>query len=270
MVCKDLVCVSLYDTKPVYILSNCCDGIRWIKKERKVFSKEKGKEVIITFYRLNVIEYYNYNMGSVDLADQLWNHYRYDTACHRNRKWWWSIWWWAFQGLLTNSYIVYSLYHRLHDSKKIISHYDYIKAIALAWIEPALHRPKPPLQGGIIQTTTRKRTRYNSDTSTISPISYSDSQTASFDQKHNVRVTESNLHPNTGKLSCRLRTDIQHIPVASKSKRARCQLHRWASGKEVMSCVMTCLICGVDLCLQCYSLFHKEANLVDFRCQIAN
>ena len=75
MVCKDLVCVSLYDTKPVYILSNCCDGIRWIKKERKVFSKEKGKEVIITFYRLNVIEYYNYNMGSVDLADQLWNHY---------------------------------------------------------------------------------------------------------------------------------------------------------------------------------------------------
>ena len=158
MVCKDLVCVSLYDTKPVYILSNCCDGIRWIKKERKVFSKEKGKEVIITFYRLNVIEYYNYNMGSVDLADQLWNHYQYDTAWHRNRKWWWSIWWWAFQGLLTNSYIVYSLYHRLHDSKKIISHYNYIKAIALAWIEPALHRPKPPLQGGIIQTTTRKRT----------------------------------------------------------------------------------------------------------------
>ena len=27
IVCKDLVCVLLYDTKPVYILSNFCDGI---------------------------------------------------------------------------------------------------------------------------------------------------------------------------------------------------------------------------------------------------
>ena len=75
-------------------------------------------------------------MGNVDLEDQLRNHYRYSYKWHRNRKLWWAIWWEGFQFLLTNSYIIYCKYHRMLDSKDEISHNDYIKYIALAWINP--------------------------------------------------------------------------------------------------------------------------------------
>jgi hypothetical protein len=81
-------------------------------------------------------------MGNVDLADQLQNHYRYDSVWHRNRKWWWAIWWWGFQTLLTNSYVLYKKYHKMIDSKAAVNHYDFIKEIALAWINPEIHWPK--------------------------------------------------------------------------------------------------------------------------------
>ena len=34
-VCSDLVCLSVYDTKPVYILTNACSEITLTKKEKK-------------------------------------------------------------------------------------------------------------------------------------------------------------------------------------------------------------------------------------------
>ena len=138
-VSKDLVSVSLYDTKPVYFLSNACQELKWIEKERKVFDPKQKKTVRMPFYRLNIIDFYNHNMGNVDLADQLRNHYRYDSSWHRNRKWWWAIWWWGYQVLLTNSYVLYLKFHKMHDSKNFYSHYDYIKQKSLAWINPELH-----------------------------------------------------------------------------------------------------------------------------------
>ena len=145
-VSKDLVSVSLYDTKPVYFLSSACQELKWIKKEKKVFDPKQKKTVQMPFYRLNIVDFYNHNMGNVDLADQLRNHYRYDSSWHRNRKWWWAIWWWGYQVLLTNSYVLYLKFHKMHDSKNFYSHYDYIKQISLAWINPELHWPKKIVQ----------------------------------------------------------------------------------------------------------------------------
>ena len=144
---SDLVCISVYDTKPVYILTNACSEISWTKKERKVWSKGRNEFVVGHFHRLNVIEFYNYNMGNVDLADQLRNYYRYDTQWHRNRKWWWAVFWWSFQVLLTNSYIMYRKYHQIHLSDKYLSHYDYIKQVALSWIDPKAYGPRAITQG---------------------------------------------------------------------------------------------------------------------------
>ena len=62
------------------ILSSACEEIKWIEKKRKVFDPNEKKPVDIPFYRLNIIDFYNYNMGNVDLADQLRNQYRYDSA----------------------------------------------------------------------------------------------------------------------------------------------------------------------------------------------
>ena len=90
-VVKDLVSVSCYDTKPVYMLSNACENISWVKKERDVHDPSKNKKFKLPFYRLILIDFYNHNMGNVDLAHQLRNHYRYDSLWHRNRIWWWAI-----------------------------------------------------------------------------------------------------------------------------------------------------------------------------------
>ena len=69
--CKDLVVVSMYETKPVYLLSNAWEKIQWTNKERKLRNNEKGKKVDAPFYRLNLINEYNMGMGNVDTADQL-------------------------------------------------------------------------------------------------------------------------------------------------------------------------------------------------------
>ena len=69
--CKYLVVVSLYDTKPVYLLSIICENIQWTKKEQKLWNNEKGKKVDAPFYRLNLIDEYNMGMVNVDQADQL-------------------------------------------------------------------------------------------------------------------------------------------------------------------------------------------------------
>ena len=98
---------------------------------------------MIYFYRLNVIDFYNYNMGNVDIANQLRNVYRHNMQWHRNQKWWWEIWWWGFQCLLTNLYIAYVRYHKMHDSTtNYVLHYKYIKSVALAWIEPEVYWPE--------------------------------------------------------------------------------------------------------------------------------
>lgn len=41
------------------------------KERKKVYDAQKKKTVKMPFYRLNVIDFYNKNMGNVDLADQL-------------------------------------------------------------------------------------------------------------------------------------------------------------------------------------------------------
>ena len=69
--CKDLVVVSLYDTKSVYLLSNAWKKIQCTKKERKLWHNEKGKNVDAPFYRLNLIDEYNMGMGNIDQAYQL-------------------------------------------------------------------------------------------------------------------------------------------------------------------------------------------------------
>ena len=265
-ICKDLVSISLYDTKPVYFLTNSCAEIKWISKTKKVYDASKKKTINMQFPRLNVVDFYNNNMGNVDLADQLRNYYRIDTSWHRNRKWWWSIWWWGFQVLLTNSYIAYKKYHLFLDSDKILTHYDFIKAIALSWINREQYWPKEQTKkikrkpdDNQIMTRQKKRVEF-------------ESLSSSSNNSKCIRINDSTLHPVSGKLNCRLNTSVQHFPEEPKTKRPRCALHRWARGREegeVMKQVLTCSVCRVNLCISCFNIFHKEANLLDRKDAIA-
>ena len=259
-VCKDLLAVSIYDTKPVYFLTSATSQLYWMKKERKVYDPKTKTTFKMPFYRLNIIDFYNNNMGNVDLADQLRNVYRYDSSWHRNRKWWWAIWWWAFQLLLTNSYVLYCKYHKMIDSKQAVSHYDYIKQVALAWINQEEYWPKKqkvasrkrPTQEPIRVTRGRKKL----DTGSMS-VSSNNSKC------HGIK--NESLHPTNGKYSCRLNMSVQHFPEGPKTKRARCALHKWSrdqQGPEVFSSVVLCSVCRVHLCLSCYKLFHTEADII--------
>ena len=212
-VVKDLVSVSVYDTKPVYFLSNACEEITWTEKEKKVYDSTKQQTFKLPFYRLNIIDFYNKNMGNVDLADQLRNHYRYDSVWHRNRKWWWAIWWWGFQLLLTNSYILYQKYHRMIDSKSAVSHYDYIKEIALAWVNQELYWPKKIT----IQKKRKGTTQDDGKRKTRNAIRALDYESQSSSQKA-TPFNDKTLHP-TGKLSCRLTTSVQHFPECTTISR---------------------------------------------------
>ena len=42
---------------------------------------------------------------------------------------------------------MYRKYHQIHLSDKYLSHYDYIKQVALSWIDPKAYGPRAITQG---------------------------------------------------------------------------------------------------------------------------
>ena len=83
--CPDALCCSVYDTKPVHILSTAAETIEWILKQRKVWSAEEKETVLMNFLRLNLFDDYNDNMNNTNISDQLRNNYRMDYWI-RNKK----------------------------------------------------------------------------------------------------------------------------------------------------------------------------------------
>ena len=137
---KGLVALSLYDSKPFYLISNSCEYVKWKKKKRKVYHKQLKKMVQVPYFCLNIVDDYNMHMNSVDRADQLRGVYRWDTFM-RKRKWWWSILFWVMQMLQTNAFVAYCKYMKLHDQTPI-THLEFCKQIALAWLDPYNNWPK--------------------------------------------------------------------------------------------------------------------------------
>ncbi len=146
--CPELLCVSVYDTKPVNFLSMSADSVRWIRKERKAFNPDRNKEENIKFLRLNINDDYNNYMGSVNLADQLRNTYCMDHWMQQ-RKWWRSAFLWGVGVLLTNAYLCYRSFHKKEGTLpgNVLSSYEFRRAIALDWMDPSEDkRPKSALR----------------------------------------------------------------------------------------------------------------------------
>ena len=76
--CPDLFACSVYDTKPVHMLSTTEESMYWVVKKRKVWSAVHREIREMGFLRLNFIDNYNNNMNGADVADQLRNQYRPD------------------------------------------------------------------------------------------------------------------------------------------------------------------------------------------------
>jgi hypothetical protein len=101
-VCPNLFAVTVYDTKLVHILSTAAHCVEWIVKEKKVWSDQLINKALMKYLRLNVIDDYNNNMNSTDIADQLHGSYRPDRWM-RQRKWWWAFFIWVIGVASVNS-----------------------------------------------------------------------------------------------------------------------------------------------------------------------
>jgi len=130
-----ILCSSLYNVKPFYMMSTVSSEIKWKKLHMSLFDKYSHKKVQVPFYRLNFADEYNAKMGKVDIGDQLRNYYRFDHWM-RKRKWWRSFWMWDFGMLLTNSYILYLTFYSMHGLTANLSHYTFCCEVAKAWINP--------------------------------------------------------------------------------------------------------------------------------------
>jgi hypothetical protein len=114
--CPDLFAVSVYDTKPVHILSTVAECVEWIVKERKVWDTTIQRKAMMKYLRLNVIEDYNQHMNSTDIADQLRGSYRPDRWM-RQRKWWWAFFIWGIGVAGVNAYKIYEVIYAEEAAK---------------------------------------------------------------------------------------------------------------------------------------------------------
>jgi hypothetical protein len=106
--CPDLLAASVYDIKPVHVLSMALECVEWNVKQKKVWCEKEKKKAFVKFLCLNMIDEYNHQMNSVDMGDQLRGVYHPDHWM-RMRKWWWAIWLWGLGVARTNAYKIYKV-----------------------------------------------------------------------------------------------------------------------------------------------------------------
>ena len=210
------------------------------------------------FLRLNVNDNYNNNMGGCDIADQLHNCYHFDHWM-RKCKWWWSFFFWAIGVLLVNTFVAYKA--SMHQKGKVpMSHYQFRKAIALAWIDPAMYWPNRMKRrdGGENSTNNSTTTGTTTGTTANSTMGRSTStesrgnvtlrsRTASewmasstsigeycSHKKKAAEVNDNSLCPRTGTYKNRLSiSQGGHTLQQSDAKRPQCALHLWSNKTKV-------------------------------------
>lgn len=131
----EVICASYYDEnaeKPFHMMTNVVEGIEVIEIKRKCFSTATMKHFYVTILRLSLAHIYNNNMNSVDIADQLRNHYRPDGLWLRNRKWWWSVMLWCLGQAVVNGYMDYKRTCERERSKPM-THLEFQEQVATAW-----------------------------------------------------------------------------------------------------------------------------------------
>jgi hypothetical protein len=116
--CPDLFAVSVYDTKPVHILSTAAECVEWIVKEKEVWSNRIKKKAMMKYLRLIIIEDYNMNMNLTNIADQLRGSYWPDQWM-RQRKWWWAFFIWSIGVAGVNAYKIYEVLYDKDNAKKM-------------------------------------------------------------------------------------------------------------------------------------------------------
>jgi hypothetical protein len=173
--CPDLLCCSVYDTKPVHMMSTIAEKVEWIEMTRDVYSQELKCVVPMKYLRLNMIDDYNHRMNSVDLADQLRNCYRFN-HWFRNRKWWWAIFLWAVGVAATNAYKMYCAVYDEERAKHEVglprkwTHLEFL----LELIDDFFGCPQTSTDRSVVTTASSSRTRHGSTYSSADSANQND------------------------------------------------------------------------------------------------
>ena len=274
--CPNLVVSSIYDTKPVHFMSMVCTEIKWVEKIRKVYNVDTGMIETMKFLRMNNIDHYNHSMGHVDLSDQLRDTYRMNYWI-RNRKWWWSYLLWGLGVQITNAYVMYKTLNLQNGAKKtdLISHHDFIKSIAVNWINSDNDGDCASSSGtkrslfpkGRGSTRRRQNTAMSTSTS-VSSLSVECEQVVAPNKRRASTVNDTSLQHTTNLSKIRLDSSLRHYPQIGR-KNARCALHRWL-GYETEKDVYFCPTCNVNLCVPCNKIFHTTPDIMAIRNLLKN
>ena len=279
----NLVAVSYYDHKPVHFLSTICESIKWIQCEKPVFCVETEQVENMKFLRLNINDDYNHDMGGCDIADQLRNYYHFDHWM-RKRKWWWSFFFWATGVLLVNTYISYKTY-MISKGMQPMSHYEFRKAIALAWLDPSKYwhnRLKNRNKSGASSTTTSANRTTATATSSIPSRSLPSCRKSSEflvnngtkdptprKQQRCAPLNDAALCTRAGAYKHRLSVSQgAHLPMTPTANDPRCSLHSWAKNMKIRKQIVKCETCDIHLCVECYKNFHTIQDVHTLRCSV--
>ena len=213
-----------------------------------------GGGINAPFYRLNLVDEYNLVIGNVDQADQLRLQYRIHYWL-RNCKWWWAIFFWVYELSLTNCYVLYLKFYQLHLRKPPWNHYEFIRAVTLAWIDPKLYWP--------VKSKKRASSSSVCDTSTTS--SSRTSKKSKKIRKRNATLSDLSLDPYSGTLRCRLGSRLTRLPEEEENGETSCQMHYWINKSKYRKQLVKCAACQVTLCLKCYKIFHDRPDLMSLK-----
>jgi len=259
----DLIIASCYDQKPFYMLTHSATEVTWVEHVKRVYSYMQRKVVDFIFLRWSLSHEYNFEMNDNDVVDQLRLLYRLQRL-QRNQKWWWALWMWALEVSMVNAYMMLRRYCELKGVGMPYSHHEFNEKIGYALLNPGTEWPKrngkqPP---EMLSANKRKR---------ISPVSTP--QLTPTKKARAPKLNRDALSPNKGRLKVRLDKSMQHLPVPTDGKGVF-QLHHWAhnmraDGKKdyfvvlsgVCAEVAKCSVCRVQLCMQCYAMYHTCDDL---------
>ena len=171
--------------------------------------------------------------------------------------------------MLTNIYVMYVTVCDEYDIPKTDrkSHMEFRKDIALAWINPKEYNTELT-QAASMKTPTRRRRRRDEDESGVSGITLDSALqstiTASTSRPtkklKKTRMSDDALDPVAGKLACKLDTTLDHTLIRPPNSKVRCSVYRWV-GVETQKDVILCPSCDVNLCIDCYHIFHHIPNM---------
>ena len=133
-----------------------------------------------------------------------------------------------------------------------VSHLEITKQTELAWMN---------MEEYLMAES--KHTNSASVSGATSPISMDSSSQSSM---HCNVLTDSAL---SDKGSMKIRLDITYdpMPVAPKTNKSICGLHRWV-GVDIINQVMLLPTCNLHLCTECYHMFHTNCNLVKIKASL--